>query len=243
MAAAALMLEAGVGILRTQPPPDAAALRAAAADGDRARRRLAGGASYPEFIRAARPGDPGHAAIMHEATRVGRGATYTPFDGAPPAEMRRTWAVAAPYAHATAPLRRLQDRYVSECCLAPGARRREWVREGLRACRPRWPPGRAARTPSSAASSTSSRPCCSPGREGERFARVVIDDGPHPAPRPGRAREGWPARPRRAPEVVVRLDRADPKTRTVGSPCGSAPGATAEGAPVERDRRTSPPTA
>ena len=36
---------------------------------------------------------------------------YTPFDGAPPAESMH-WAVAAPYAHATAPLRRLQDRYV-----------------------------------------------------------------------------------------------------------------------------------
>src|SRR4051812_17680156 len=84
-AAAALMLQAGVGILRTQPPPEERALA-------RLRRTAAAlgvdwpqGRSYAEFIRGLDPAIPAHAAIMHEATGVGRGVTYTPFDGAPPA--------------------------------------------------------------------------------------------------------------------------------------------------------------
>ena len=75
---------------------------------------------------------PRHAALLHEATGVGGAAGYTAFDGAPPADAAH-FAVAAPYAHATAPLRRLQDRYVSECCLAAaaGTSPPQWVRAGL----------------------------------------------------------------------------------------------------------------
>src|SRR5215217_3388993 len=74
MAAAALMLRAGWGILRTQPPPDDRAL---------ARLRLQAAAlgidwpaatSYAEFIRGLDPNHPRHAALMHEATRIGRAA-------------------------------------------------------------------------------------------------------------------------------------------------------------------------
>src|SRR3712207_9186255 len=55
-----------------------------------------------------------------------RGAAYAAFDGEPP-EHRRHAALAAEYAHVTAPLRRLADRYALECCLdAP-----QWARERL----------------------------------------------------------------------------------------------------------------
>lgn len=61
------------------------------------------------------PADPKQAAFMLAVRRAGRGASYLPWreDAAP-------WhsAVAAPYAHATAPLRRLADRYVVEAALA-----------------------------------------------------------------------------------------------------------------------------
>ena len=42
-------------------------------------------------------------------------------------------AVAAPYAHATAPLRRLVDRYVGAVCVAvcAGVEVPDWVRAGL----------------------------------------------------------------------------------------------------------------
>nr|BFE79998.1 hypothetical protein GCM10020093_025990 [Planobispora longispora] len=49
-----------------------------------------------------------------------RGADYVAFNGEPPAEAAHA-AVAAPYAHVTAPLRRLADRYASEICLAIAA--------------------------------------------------------------------------------------------------------------------------
>ncbi|HEY0002272.1 MAG TPA: RNB domain-containing ribonuclease, partial [Actinoplanes sp.] len=61
-----------------------------------------------------------------------RGAAYTPFDGSPPAETGHG-GVGAPYAHVTAPLRRLADRYATETCLALAAGRPipGWAREAL----------------------------------------------------------------------------------------------------------------
>ena len=61
-----------------------------------------------------------------------RGASYEAFDGASPNE-RVHAAVAAPYAHVTAPLRRLVDRYALEACLAiaSGVEVPTWVRDSL----------------------------------------------------------------------------------------------------------------
>ena len=67
------------------------------------------------FERTLDPGHARHAAFMMAVRRAGQGASYEAFTpGAPP------WhaAVAAPYAHATAPLRRLADRYVIRAALA-----------------------------------------------------------------------------------------------------------------------------
>jgi exoribonuclease R len=63
---------------------------------------------------------------------VGGAAGYTAFDGAPPALAEHS-AIAAPYAHATAPLRRLADRFVSETVLAlhAGAEVPPWCRQAL----------------------------------------------------------------------------------------------------------------
>jgi exoribonuclease R len=134
MAAAQLMLGSGTGILRTQRPPEDKALA-------RLRRQAAAlgtpwpdHVSYAEFVGALDPARPAHAALLREAAGAGRGAGYTAFDGEPPADAEH-FAIAAPYAHATAPLRRLQDRFVSECCLAAcaGIEPPEWVRAGLAA--------------------------------------------------------------------------------------------------------------
>ncbi|WP_426573059.1 RNB domain-containing ribonuclease [Aquihabitans sp. McL0605] len=116
-AAASLMLDAGIGVLRTVPKADEAAfprLRAAA-------RNL--GIAWPD---GAGPGDvlasldtsqPRHAAFADLAAELLRGAAYTPFSGAPPADPGHA-GVGAPYAHVTAPLRRLVDRFGTEICLA-----------------------------------------------------------------------------------------------------------------------------
>jgi exoribonuclease R len=71
--------------------------------------------SLERFERTLDASDPKQAAFMLAIRRAGRGASYVPFtEGVVP------WhaAMAATYAHATAPLRRLADRYVVMATLA-----------------------------------------------------------------------------------------------------------------------------
>jgi exoribonuclease R len=131
-AAAALMLEHGVGILRTLPP---AAIPAV----DRLRRTAAAlGISwprvqaYPDFVRTMDSRVATQAAMLNACTSLFRGAGYQAFTGEPPAAPEHA-AIAAPYAHVTAPLRRLVDRYGGEVCLAVSAGKPvpEWVLSAL----------------------------------------------------------------------------------------------------------------
>jgi exoribonuclease R len=132
MAAANLMIEAKVGLLRTMPKPQdhtvASLRRSATALGI----SWPPDASYPDVIRRLDPAVPSNAAMLRLASAVFRGARYVAFDGTLPAETTHA-AVAAPYAHATAPLRRLADRFVSEVCLAvcAGEDVPDWARAGL----------------------------------------------------------------------------------------------------------------
>src|SRR3954447_21735321 len=178
MAAAQLMLGAGTGILRTQPAPDERSL-------ERLRRQAHAlgvawppAVSYPDFILGLDPAQPTHAALLQEATGVGRGAGYTAFDGEPPPEHEH-FAIAADYAHATAPLRRLQDRFVSECCLAAcaGVPVLDWVRAGLPALPEAMSAGaqRAGKVERGVVDLVEAAILA--GREGERFDAVVIDQG------------------------------------------------------------------
>jgi exoribonuclease R len=72
-------------------------------------------ATLAQFERQLDPRDPRHGAFMLAVRRAGQGASYAPY-----AAEQLPWhaAIAAPYAHATAPLRRLADRYVIEAALA-----------------------------------------------------------------------------------------------------------------------------
>jgi exoribonuclease R len=131
-AAAGIMLRGGVGILRTLPEPSPIVIRrlrkAAKALGviwpDRR--------SYQRLVSSLTPDDPHQAALLWEATALLRGAGYTPFDGTCPARPLHS-ALGIEYAHVTAPLRRLVDRYASECCLAvaAGGEVPDWVRAAL----------------------------------------------------------------------------------------------------------------
>ncbi|HWC23985.1 MAG TPA: RNB domain-containing ribonuclease [Flexivirga sp.] len=132
MVAAELMLQAKVGILRTMPEPEQKAI-------DRLRREArALGVQWPvdkqygDFIRGLDRSDPAHLALIHDATSLFRGAGYTPFDGQEPQD-RIQAAVAAPYAHVTAPLRRLVDRLGLVICeaVSQGGQVPDWVREAL----------------------------------------------------------------------------------------------------------------
>lgn len=117
MAAAHLMVQGKIGLLRTLPEPDPRAL-------DRLRLTAKGlgidwpaGQSYPAFIRSLDPTKSNHLAMLTSATSVLRGAGYAAFDGALPEQPLHS-ALATQYSHATAPLRRLVDRYVGEVCIA-----------------------------------------------------------------------------------------------------------------------------
>jgi exoribonuclease R len=72
------------------------------------------------------------AVFLQEAAVLFRGASYTAFDGEVPLEPAHA-AIAATYAHCTAPLRRLVDRYALETCLAlcHGRAVTGWVLEAL----------------------------------------------------------------------------------------------------------------
>jgi exoribonuclease R len=88
--------------------------------------------SYGDVVSGLDAAVPAHAALLVLATRLLRGAGYTAFDGAPPEQPLHS-GVALPYAHVTAPLRRLADRYATEACLAlhEGRDVPEWAREAL----------------------------------------------------------------------------------------------------------------
>lgn len=182
MAAAELMVAGGIGILRTMPPPsdgDLAAVRSAA--------RGLGipwppGMAYPELIRALDPSQPAHAAFLDNVTILMRGAGYDAFQGAPPAVSSHS-AIAGLYAHVTAPLRRLVDRFGLQVCLALAAGRP--VPEHVQAALPELP-GRMAAT--TRAARAVERDCVDylesemlAGRQGVPFRGVVIeqrrDDG------------------------------------------------------------------
>lgn len=138
MAAARLQREAGVGIWRTLPPaPDEELTRL---------RRVAhglgldwrAGQSYGAFAATLDATRRADAAFATEATRLFRGAGYEPFGTAASPRLPQGGvhsAIGAEYAHVTAPLRRLVDRYASEVALSrvSGTPIPEWVLARLEA--------------------------------------------------------------------------------------------------------------
>jgi len=220
MAAAQLMLDGGVGLLRTLPTPPQEAV-------DSLRRSaMALGVSWPEHtpygdvLSALDPAVPRNAALLTLATRLLRGAGYTAFDGSPP-ELTTHSAVAAPYAHCTAPLRRLADRYVGEVCLAlcAGTEVPPWARTALPVL-----PAEMAEADRSAheldrAAVDLAEACVLQHRVGESFEGVVVEANSHggvvqltdPAVRA--PLDG--AKPPLGRRVEVVLTQADVRTRKV----------------------------
>ena len=98
---------------------------------------------YPELVRTLDPALPAHAAFIDQALSLFRGAGYLAFgvggvpvpvddDEADTSEAVHA-AIASRYAHVTAPLRRLVDRYGEEVCVAAcaGASVPSWVLQAL----------------------------------------------------------------------------------------------------------------
>jgi exoribonuclease R len=132
MAAARIMLDGGVGLLRTMPPPRPESLHKLRAAASSLGVTWPRDASVGAVVAGVDPGTPRGAAFLDQAAELLRGAAYTAFDGTVPAETGHG-GVGAPYAHVTAPLRRLADRYATEVCLALHEDRPigEWARAAL----------------------------------------------------------------------------------------------------------------
>ncbi|HEX7661792.1 MAG TPA: RNB domain-containing ribonuclease [Pseudonocardiaceae bacterium] len=135
MSAAQLMLEAGIGVLRTLPEADTDTMVSL-----RERARTLG-IAWPEDVSATEmlaeldPIRPEALAFHVDATRLLRGAGYSVLDtdGGVIARTTGHAGLGAAYTHVTAPLRRLVDRFAAEVCLAVCAETEvpEWVRAAL----------------------------------------------------------------------------------------------------------------
>jgi exoribonuclease R len=176
LAVADVLLSAGTGLFRVMPDVD-----------ERRSRRLrhsarAFGLHWPDgvaldaFERSLPRDDPRTSAFLLAVRRAAGGASYAPFD-----PDHRPWhsAIAAAYAQATAPLRRLQDRYVIEAVLAIAHGRP--VPDAVESAFGELPPAmsrgeqRANRAEREALELAEA--VVLSGREGELFDAVVVDEG------------------------------------------------------------------
>jgi exoribonuclease R len=117
MAAADIMLYGRVGVLRAMPPADPGALRRLRRTANALEIGWPSDLDYPDFLRSLDSHRPRDAAMLNACTALFRGAGYCAFSDAVPAEAEHA-ALAIEYAHVTAPLRRLVDRYAGETCVA-----------------------------------------------------------------------------------------------------------------------------
>ncbi|GGG04876.1 hypothetical protein GCM10007304_18680 [Rhodococcoides trifolii] len=221
MCAAAMMIDARVGLLRTLPPP-------AERDVDSLRRAAnALGIDWPAgtgpgaLLATLDPAEPATLAMMTEATRLLRGADYVAFDGQTPEQPNHS-GIGGPYAHVTAPLRRLVDRFATEICLsiASDTAVPTWVTDAM----PTLPDDMRR---SDSVANKVDRACVDltestvlaprvgetfdaavlRGKEGKKSAQVFVTDPPVVADCSGEPAEGT--------RVRVRLDTADAGARTV----------------------------
>lgn len=231
MCAARIMLDAGIGIVRTLPPAPPEAVETLKKTANALGIEWPAGASAGAVLAGLPTDEPSTLAMMTQATGLLRGADYSAFDSRTPNstidapgtdDSVEHSGIGAPYAHVTAPLRRLSDRFATEVCLAvvAGVPVPEWAAQAL----PELP---AIMRGSDSAASKVDRACIDlteahvledhvghtfdavvlRGAEGKRDAEVLVSepivmgkcDGEPPA----------------GESVQVRLTRADTDSRTV----------------------------
>ncbi len=218
--AARIMAAGGVGLFRTLEPAEPRDLEALRRSALTLGVDWPEGARYPDVVRSLDPRRPGDAAFAVRATRLFHGAGYaawTAADGPPPVHA----AIASVYAHVTAPLRRLADRFANEVVLAlcAGSPVPSWAAEAL----PEVPGlmasagGRERQAERAAVDYVEAELLA--GRVGETFAGTVVDvrDGRATVQLADPAVVGSLEDPGAAAgeDVTVRLARADPAERRV----------------------------
>jgi len=218
MAVADALLVAGTGLFRVMSAPDAEAEGRLRNTARAFRLDWPDAMPLAQFEKRLDPGRPADAAFMLAVRRAGRGASYVRFVAG-----RTPWhaAMAATYAHATAPLRRLADRYVVEAALAvtngepvPPEIAEAFTRLPKVMARAEGRDGQVERAVIDLAEAA-----IMAGREGDRFSAVVTDLDPRGA----RIQlTDLPVVARTAAHGVVpgarievRLDAAEPARRTV----------------------------
>ncbi|GAA2867555.1 ribonuclease R [Actinoplanes cyaneus] len=228
MAAARIMLDGGIGMLRTMPAPKPEAIAKLRAAAEPLGVAWPEGATVGAVVASVDPGSPRGAAFLDQAAELLRGAGYTVFGGeaGPPPEDAGHGGVGAPYAHVTAPLRRLADRYVTEVCLSLYEDRPvpPWVLDAL----PRLPKQMSTTDRLAGAADRGAIDLAEAvllqDRVGAEFDAAVLDRDEATAKRPagGTVALDDPAVRARCvgdlplgTRVRVRLTAADPATRTV----------------------------
>ena len=208
---------------------------------------------YGDYLRTLDREDPAALAVRSAAASLFRGAGYVAFDGPPPAQTLQA-AIGAPYAHTTAPLRRLVDRWSLVICeaLANGRPVPDWARQSLpdipklmgRSDAARRPARRGIDQPRRGGPAARARRLGVLRRRAERARRRLAGSGDESARSP-RASPGLSARA--GSTVDVRLERADIATGAIEfAPVDAARGrrrrlrsgvgAHESGQPVERPR-------
>lgn len=175
MCAAKIMLDGRIGLLRTLPPAAEKEIRLLRASAAALHIAWPAGLPAGDLIAGLDPASPAVAAFLDDAVHLLRGAGYTPFSGNVPEQPLHA-GVGAAYAHVTAPLRRLVDRYATEVCLAlhAGTAVPAWVATALTEL-PK------VMTTSARLASELDRGCTTAvsvfllaGREGEEFTATVL---------------------------------------------------------------------
>ena len=218
LAVADALLAAGTGLFRVMSRPDERA---------EARLRLTAtalGLTWPammpldQFERQLDGHDPRDAAFMLAVRRAGQGASYAPYRAG---EIPWHAAVAATYCHATAPLRRLADRYVVQAALAVagGAALTPAITDAFERLAPVMAKADARDGQLDRAAIDLAEAAILSGREGEVFNAVITNTAENGAriqlcEVPVVARVAAPgALP--GTRLKVRLDTADPARRTL----------------------------
>lgn len=136
MCAGRIQREAGVGLLRTLPPASAEAIGDLRDAAHHLRIPWPPEMTPGEFLASLTPEAPTTLALMSVGSRLMRGAGHLALDAESAARSDAQVehaGVGGVYAHVTAPLRRLADRYATEVCLAvtEGREVPDWVRAQL----------------------------------------------------------------------------------------------------------------
>jgi exoribonuclease R len=218
LAVADAMLAAGTGLFRVMDEPTEGAVARLRRTAQAFGLTWAAETSLADFQRSLSTEDPRAAAFLIAVRRAGGGASYASYsDG------DRPWhaAMAATYAHATAPLRRLADRYVVEAtlALANGRPVPDAVQEAFAALPKTMATAEQRANSVDRAVIDLAEAVLLAGREGELFDGVVVDEDRRGSMiqlvEPAVLARVDAQRVDPGDEVRVRLEKADVVARTI----------------------------